>query len=69
MEATPEAALSRRFTDRKAVTLREAMVDYVEHLKRHLAQIFPEDRTGTTALGANSPNELNQTSFGICPCR
>jgi len=46
MEATPEAALSRRLTDSGAVTLREVMIDYVRHLKHHLAQIFPDDRTG-----------------------
>jgi DinB superfamily len=49
MEGTPEAALSRRLTDGKAVTLRELMIDYVRHLKHHLAQIFPDDRTGNTA--------------------
>jgi DinB superfamily len=47
MEATPEAALSRRLTDSKGVTLRELMVDYVRHLTHHLAQILPDDSTGT----------------------
>jgi DinB superfamily len=49
MDATPEAALSRPLTDSTAVTLREVMIDYVRHLKHHLAQIFPDDRPGETA--------------------
>ena len=55
MEGTPEAALGRRLTGSDAVTLRELMIDYVRHLKHHLAQIFPDERTGETADVANSP--------------
>lgn len=50
MEATPEAALGRRLTGSNAVALRDVMIDYVRHLKHHLAQILPDDRT------ANAPD-------------
>jgi len=55
MEATPEAALSRRLTGSNAVTLQELMVDYVRHLKHHLAQISADDQTAKTTQVADSP--------------